>query len=52
MDPDPETKMLSPIPEAKVELVDNSNPVGALTPIPVVRFAPLTLKLVDDDGVP
>ena len=44
--------MLSPTPEAKVELVDNSNPVGDLMPIPVVRFAPLTLKLEAEDAVP
>ena len=50
--PVPETKMLSPTPEAKTALVDNSNPVGALTPIPVVRSAPLTLKLEEDDAVP
>jgi hypothetical protein len=37
---------------AKVELVETSKPVGGVTVIPALMFAPEILKVCEDEAVP
>ena len=48
----PEVPTVMLLEKLALELVEISNPVGAVTLIPVVMFAPDTVKLVAADGVP
>ena len=50
MVPDVPTVML--LEKLALELVDTSNPVGAVTLIPAAMFDPDTVKLLASDGVP
>lgn len=48
----PEVPTVMLLEKLALELVETSNPVGAMTFIAAVMFAPDTVKLVASDGVP